>query len=160
MTDTIDSFLARWTAAERSGNIDTLDGSSPTTSWESGRWASPCPSPNGWIGTARPSPTTAFDLDETQGCTYGDAAIVIARHTQRGTAFGHSIPESVRVTHVLVREGRNWHLASVQMSFIAGSAGAPPFPVPFFPPPGAKNDDPCRPFRSTSLGCVRLPGSA
>jgi hypothetical protein len=79
----------------------------------------------------------AFDLDETQVRSYSDAAIVTARHTQRGSAFGHPIPEAARATHVLIRDGQRWRLANLHMSFIAGTPGAPPLPGPASPSAGS-----------------------
>jgi ketosteroid isomerase-like protein len=70
----------------------------------------------------------SFGLDEANVRTHGDSAIVTARTTQHGTAFGHPIPEAVRATYVLVRQGEHWRLASAHMSFIAGTPGSPPIP--------------------------------
>jgi hypothetical protein len=38
------------------------------------------------------------------------------------------VPQSLRNTFVLVADGDAWRLASLHMSFIAGTPGAPPVP--------------------------------
>lgn len=51
--------------------------------------------------------------------TYGEVAVVTARDVQPGNFYGNSVPEALRATHVLVRRGEGWRLATVHMSFIA-----------------------------------------
>jgi ketosteroid isomerase-like protein len=69
-----------------------------------------------------------FDVDEVQTRVHGDAAVVTARQTARGTAGGQPVPEAVRATLTLVADSGTWRLAGIHMSFIAGTPGAPPLP--------------------------------
>ncbi len=69
-----------------------------------------------------------FSLDEVQTRLLGGTAVVIARHTARGSYQGHPIPEAVRATLTLVSDAGQWKLAAIHMSFIAGTPGAPPIP--------------------------------
>jgi ketosteroid isomerase-like protein len=72
----------------------------------------------------------ALELDEIQTRVHGDSAVVTARQNQRGTAQGHPIPEAARVTLALAEENGRWRLAGAHLSFVAGTAGAPPLPQP------------------------------
>jgi ketosteroid isomerase-like protein len=133
MSDTIDSFLADWAAAERAGDTDRLDTLLADDFVGIGPLGFELPKAE-WIGRHRGGLRyEAFDVDEAEVHTHGEVAIVIARETQRGTAFGHPVPEALRATHVLVRQADRWQLAALQMSFIAGTPGAPP--LPGAPPP-------------------------
>jgi ketosteroid isomerase-like protein len=130
MTDTIDAFLTEWAAAELTGDTETLDMLLTDDFVGIGPLGFILAKPQ-WLDRHRNGLAyDAFDLDETQTRHYGEVAIVTARHSQRGSAFGHPIPEAVRATHVLTRDTQHWRLAVVQMSFIAGTPGAPPPPVP------------------------------
>ena len=51
-----------------------------------------------------------------------------ARNNTRGSYQGHPIPEATRATLVLVSSACRWQLAAIHMSFVAGTAGAPPIP--------------------------------
>jgi len=136
VTDTIESFLAEWAAAELAGDTDLLDVLLTDDFMGIGPLGFSLSKPQ-WLDRHHHGLAyDAFDLDETQVRSYGDAAIATARDTQRGTAFGHPIPEALRATHVLIRDGQRWRLASVQMSFIAGTRGAPPLPGPASPSAG------------------------
>jgi ketosteroid isomerase-like protein len=134
MTDSITSFLAEWAAAERAGDTGTLDALLTDDFVGIGPLGFSLPKAQ-WLARHRQGLRYgAFGIDETQVRTYGDVAVVTARETQRGTAFGNPVPEALRATHVLVREGDRWRLAVIQMSFIAGTPGAPP--IPGAPPQG------------------------
>jgi ketosteroid isomerase-like protein len=134
MTDSIASFLAEWAAAERAGDTGTLDALLTDDFVGIGPLGFSLPKAQ-WLARHRQGLRyEAFGIDETQVRTYGDVAVVTARETQRGTAFGNPVPEALRATHVLVREGDRWRLAVIQMSFIAGTPGAPP--IPGAPPQG------------------------
>ncbi|MGH3400513.1 MAG: nuclear transport factor 2 family protein [Streptosporangiaceae bacterium] len=70
-----------------------------------------------------------FGLDEIQARPIGpDAWVVTARNNTRGSYQGHPIPEATRATLVLASSAGRWQLAAIHMSFIAGTAGAPPIP--------------------------------
>jgi ketosteroid isomerase-like protein len=93
----------------------------------SDRWAS-LPKPE-WVARHRKGVSyETFDVEETEVRAYDEVAVVIARDNQRGTYFGNPVPEALRATHVLVRQGDSWRMAVLQMSFIAGTPGAPPIP--------------------------------
>ena len=69
-------------------------------------------------------------MNESDTRAHGDAALVTAQQTARGTAGGQPVPEAVRATMTLVAESGSWRLAGIHMSFIAGTPGAPPLPGP------------------------------
>lgn len=133
MSDAITSFLAEWSAAEQAGDTATL-GPHLTDDFVGIGPLGFSLTKAAWLGRHHQGLSyDAFSVDEAQVRTYGDLAVVTARHSQSGTAFGHPVPEAARATDVLVRNGDRWQLASVHMSFIAGTAGAPPLPVPVSP---------------------------
>jgi ketosteroid isomerase-like protein len=128
MDDSIRSFLRQWAAAERAGDAAALGGLLAEDFIGVGPVGFTLPKA-AWIGRhGQGLHYDAFDVDEAQVRTYGDVAVAVARDTQRGTAFGHPVPEALRTTHVLVRQAGRWQLASLHMSFIAGTPGAPPVP--------------------------------
>jgi ketosteroid isomerase-like protein len=135
MTDTIEieTFLAEWAAAELAGDTDALDRLLTDDFVGIGPLGFILAKPQ-WLDRHRNGLIyDAFDIDETDVRAYGAVAVVTARHNQRGNAFGHPIPEAVRAIHVLTRDAQRWRLAIVQMSFIAGTHGAPPLPGPVPP---------------------------
>lgn len=70
-----------------------------------------------------------FSLEDPQVRRDGDTAIVVGTQNQSGSMQGNPLPfSSVRSTLVLRRRPDGWRLASVHMSFIAGTPGAPPVP--------------------------------
>ncbi|HEX5401037.1 MAG TPA: DUF4440 domain-containing protein [Pseudonocardiaceae bacterium] len=52
---------------------------------------------------------------------YGDAAVVVGRHTQQAEFRGTPVNGSFRATHVVVRRAGTWLLAGIQLSPIAPS---------------------------------------
>ncbi len=136
MTDSIGSFVAEWSAAERSGDTEKLSSLLTDDFVGIGALGLTLSKPE-WVGRHRQGLSSEdFAVDETEVRTYGDVAVATARDSERGTAFGHSVPEALRTTHVLIREGDRWRLASLHMSFIAGTPGSPPLPGgPGSPPP-------------------------
>jgi ketosteroid isomerase-like protein len=66
-----------------------------------------------------------LSLDEVTTRQYGDCAVTTARWNARGTAQGHPIPETTRITLITVEDGGDWRLAGIHFSFIAGTPGAP-----------------------------------
>ena len=125
----IDSFLAEWTGAERDGSTEALGRLLTSDFTAVGPLGFILPR-QAWLARHRQGELSyqAFDLDEIQTRLLGDAAVVTARNNTRGTYQGHPIPEAVRATLVLVRDGDAWRLAAIHMSFVAGTAGAPPIP--------------------------------
>ncbi len=112
----ITTFLETWTAAERRSDTAALDAGLT----------------DDFVGVG-PSPGEltyeTFDLDEVKVRVHGDAAVVTARQTGKGTYQGHPVPEAVRATLVLVSDTGTWQLAGIHMSFIAGTPGALPLPA-------------------------------
>ena len=128
MDNRIRYFLQQWASAERAGDAAALDKLLTDNFIGVGPVGFALPKA-AWIGRhSQGLHYDAFDIDEVQVRTYGDVAVAVARDTQRGTAFGHPVPEALRTTHVLVRHADSWRLASLHMSFIAGTPGAPPVP--------------------------------
>ncbi|HEY0816360.1 MAG TPA: nuclear transport factor 2 family protein, partial [Pseudonocardia sp.] len=70
----------------------------------------------------------SFAVDERQVRQDGGTALVTARLNAAGSFRGAPVPEAVRATVVLTDSGGRWRLVRVHMSFIAGTAGAPPVP--------------------------------
>jgi hypothetical protein len=66
-----------------------------------------------------------LDLEEVQARHRGEAVVVTARQVARGTPLPF---EALRATFTLVLSGPQWQIAGIHMSFIAGTAGAPPIP--------------------------------
>lgn len=128
MDDSIRSFLRQWAAAERAGDAAALGELLTEDFTGVGPVGFALPKA-AWIGRhGQGLRYEAFDVDEVQVRTYGAVAVAVARDTQRGTAFGNAVPEALRTTHVLVSHAGSWRLASLHMSFIAGTPGAPPVP--------------------------------
>ena len=125
----VDRFLLEWSNAERNGDGTALDALLTDDFLGVGPLGFVLPK-SIWVqrfdqfGLAYET----FDLDELQTRVHGDAALVTARQTARGTAGGQPVPEAVRATLTLVVEGGSWQLAGIHMSFIAGTPGAPPLP--------------------------------
>lgn len=144
MTDSIDSFFTEWSAAERAGDTAKLNDLISDDFVGIGPLGFSLPKPAWLARHGQGLRYDAFDVKELQVRTYGEVAIVTARESQSGTAFGNPIPEAVQATHVLVRNGGRWRLVALHLSFVAGTPGAPP--IPGAPPqsarPGAHNDAP------------------
>jgi ketosteroid isomerase-like protein len=128
MTDSIDSFFAQWSEAERAGDSATLDRLLTDDFVGIGPLGFSLPKP-AWIARHHQGLRyDAFEVEETQVRTYGPVAVATGREIQRGSFAGNPIPEAVQATHVLVDDGRGWRLAALHMSFVAGTPGAPPVP--------------------------------
>jgi ketosteroid isomerase-like protein len=124
----IEDFLAEWAAAEQAGDSATLDRLLADGFTAVG--------PLGFILTKEAwlarhhggLSYQTFSLSEVHARTLGGTAIVTARNDTRGSYQGHPIPEAVRATLTLVGDQGRWRLAAIHLSFIAGTAGAPPIP--------------------------------
>jgi ketosteroid isomerase-like protein len=129
MSNSIDSFLSTWANAERTGNAGTLEALLTPDFYGVGPLGFILPKP-AWLARHRSGEFgyDRFDLDEIQTHAYDGVALVTVRNNTRGAYQGHPIPEAVRATLVLVNEAEGWRLAAIHMSFIAGTAGAPPIP--------------------------------
>jgi ketosteroid isomerase-like protein len=90
MTDSIDSFFAEWSAAERAGDTAKLDELLADDFVGIGPLGFSLPK-TAWLARhGQGLRYDAFDVEELQVRTYGEVAIVTSRETQRGTAFGKS----------------------------------------------------------------------
>ena len=129
VTPGVDSFLAAWTEAERAGNTDTIEALLTDDFYAVGPLGFVLPKP-AWLARHRQGELIyeTFDLEAVDTHFFEQVAVVIARNNTRGTYQGHPIPEAVRATLVLVPRNKDWRLAVIHMSFIAGTAGAPPIP--------------------------------
>jgi hypothetical protein len=129
MTDSIDSFLSEWTIAERDGDTEHLKALLTDEFYGVGPLGFILPR-TAWLARHGPGGLAyeTVDLDEVQTQQYGEVVIVTARNNTRGTYQGHPIPEAVRATLVIVADRHSLRLAAIHMSFIAGTAGAPPIP--------------------------------
>src|SRR5262245_17089028 len=99
MTGSIDSFFGEWSAAERAGDTGQLD--SPLTEDFGGIGPVGFSLPKAeWLARHQQGLSyESFGPGETTVRIYGDAAIVTARLTQRGAAFGGPRPRS-RPSHL------------------------------------------------------------
>ena len=126
----INAFLTEWAAAERDGDAAALDTLLTDDFTAAGPLGFVLPK-QAWLARHRPGGGLSYDsftLTEVATRQLGDVAVVTARNDQPGSFQGHPIPEAVRATLVLTRAGEQWRLAAIHLSFIAGTAGAPPIP--------------------------------
>jgi ketosteroid isomerase-like protein len=130
MTQTIDQFLSEWTTAEQRGDTGSLEVLLTDDFLGVGPLGFVLPK-SGWLGRFSGGLAyESFTLDETHARRHGEAAVVTARQTGRGTLQGRPLPvEAVRATLTLVNMKDRWRLAGVHLSFIAGTPGAPPLPT-------------------------------
>lgn len=127
-----EEFLAEWAAAEQVGDISALDRLLADDFTAAGPLGFILPK-QAWLARHRSRDLTYqdFSLDEVHGRPLGqDAVMVTARINVRGSYQGHPIPEATRATLVLAGGPGRRQLAAIHMSFIAGTAGAPPIPGP------------------------------
>lgn len=127
----IETTLAEWAAAERDGDLAALDTLLTDDFTAVGPLGFVLPK-QAWLARHRPGgglSYESFTLAEVQTRLLGgDVAVVTARNDQPGSFQGNPIPEAVRATLVLARQDGGWRLAAIHLSFIAGTAGAPPIP--------------------------------
>jgi hypothetical protein len=123
-------FLTQWAAAEQAGDTGTLETLLAADFAAVGPLGFILPK-QAWLARHRSRDLTYsdFSLDEIEDRPIGqDAVLVTARNNTRGSYQGHPIPEATRATLVLASNAGRWQLAAIHMSFIAGTAGAPPIP--------------------------------
>lgn len=127
----ISDFLSRWTQAELSGDTGAMNDVLADDFVGVGPLGFLLSKPD-WVGRFGPQGLhyDEFHLEDVQTRRYGDAAIVTARQVVRGTHAGNPIPQETRATLLLVRQPGSWRLATVHMSFMAGTPGSPPMPGP------------------------------
>ena len=131
MTDSIQTFLDQWSAAEHTGDTGRLDALLAGDFAGIGPLGFTLPK-QAWLARHRSGDLRydSFDLTEVQTRVYGQAAVVTARTNSPGSYLGHPIPEATRATLVLVSDAGTWRLAAIHLSFIAGTPGVPPLPGP------------------------------
>jgi ketosteroid isomerase-like protein len=131
MTNTTDvtNFLSTWADAERNRDTDFLDAHLTEDFVGVGPLGFALPKP-AWIARHRGDDLRyqTFDLDEIDVRRHGPVAIVSARQDAIGTFQGNPVPQVLRDTFVLIADDDTWKLATLHMSFIAGTPGAPPIP--------------------------------
>ena len=121
--------LADWTTAERDPDISALEEKLTDDFLGVGPLGFTLPK-DAWLARHRAGDLKyeTFGLDDRLVRSYGDVAVVTARHTATGTYQGHPLPADLRATLVIVHQANAWRLAGIHMSFIAGTPGAPPIP--------------------------------
>jgi ketosteroid isomerase-like protein len=125
----IPKFLSAWTDAERTRDTAFLAANLTDDFVGVGPLGFMLPKP-AWLDRLQGDALhyDTFDLEEIEVRSHGSVAVVTARQNAIGTFAGNPVPESLRNTFVFVAEGEDWRLASLHMSFIAGTPGAPPLP--------------------------------
>jgi ketosteroid isomerase-like protein len=130
MAEHIHAFLSQWTTAERAGDAEALATLLTDDFCGVGPLGFVLYRP-AWLDRHHRGLTyEQFSLEESQIRLYGDVAVVTARNNARGTYQGQPLPEALRVTLVLASNSEAVRLATVHMSFIAGTQGSPPMPGP------------------------------
>jgi hypothetical protein len=130
MSDHIHAFLSEWTTAERTGDAETLATLLADDFTGVGPLGFVLDRP-AWLDRYRQGLAyEQFSLDEIHIRLYGEVAVVGARANARGTHQDRPISESLRVTLVIASRWEAVRLATVHMSFIAGTRGSPPMPAP------------------------------
>ena len=127
-----EEFLAKWAAAEQAGDVSALETLLADGFAGVGPMGFILPR-QAWLARYRSRDLTYqdFSLDEVQARPVGeDTVVVTARNNTRGSYQGHPIPEATRATLLLTRDADSWQLAAIHMSFVAGTPGAPPLPIP------------------------------
>ena len=130
MTDSIDTFLSDWASAERAGDVGTLDALLADDFTAIGPLGFILPKPD-WLARHRSGGLRyqTFAVDDPQVRQVGPVAVITATNRARASYQGHPVAEALRATLVLTPGDRGWQLASIHMSFIAGTPGAPPVPA-------------------------------
>ena len=125
----IPEFLTKWTEAERTGDVATLDTLLTDDFVGVGPLGFTLPKDQ-WLARHQGDDLTydTFDLEEVHTRVHGDMALVTARQSARGAYRGQPTPQEIRDSLALVRDAGDWRLAGIHMSFIAGTPGAPPLP--------------------------------
>jgi ketosteroid isomerase-like protein len=128
-TDELQAVLRRWTAAEADGDTGELNHLLASEFSAIGPLGFRL-SKQDWLERHASGSLSyeTFALDELELRPYGSAALAIARQSAAGAYDGHPVPEALRLTVLLAEDRGSWKLAAAHMSFIAGTAGAPPIP--------------------------------
>jgi ketosteroid isomerase-like protein len=126
----ITTFLSTWASAERTRDIAFLEAKLTDDFVGVGPLGFELPK-DAWLARHQGDNLRyqSFEVDEVHVRTHGPVAIVTARQTAVGTFQGHPLPEVLKDTLLLSRERGTWQLAGIDMSFVAGTRGAPPGPT-------------------------------
>jgi ketosteroid isomerase-like protein len=114
---------ARWAAAEQAGDTGTLGEIAASGFRLVGPFGFVLDRAQ-WLDRYRTGglDTSSLVWDEVEVRDFGATAIAIGRHTQRATYRGQPADGQFRVTHVFVRDGDRWALASLHLSLAARPA--------------------------------------
>ncbi|MGB6772275.1 MAG: nuclear transport factor 2 family protein [Candidatus Dormiibacterota bacterium] len=130
MSENIDAFLSKWTTAERDGDAEALEALLADDFYGVGPLGFVLPRA-AWLDRHRQGLAyEQFGLEDVRVRHHGAVALVTARNNTRGTYRGQPIPEALRATLVIVSDSEALGLAAIHMSFLAGTRGAPPMPLP------------------------------
>jgi hypothetical protein len=125
-----EEFLSEWAAAEAAGDTTALETLLADGFIAVGPLGFILPRP-AWLDRHSSGDLVyeEFSLDEVQARPVNqDTTVVIARNNAHGSYRGHPIPEASRASILLASRDGHWQLAAIHLSFIAGTAGAPPIP--------------------------------
>jgi len=127
-THEVQEFLSRWSAVELAGDSAALD-SLLTDDFMAVGPLGFMLSKQDWTDRfANGLAHLAYELQDVRTRTYGDVTVGIGLLRQEGTHQGNPIPAAARATFILVKESGALQVAGMQMSFVAGTSGAPPIP--------------------------------
>lgn len=125
----VSTFLEDWAEAERQGDVEQLEQQLDDDFVGVGPLGFVLSKQDWLMRFSHGLTYDGFSLEGTQVRRDGDTAIVIGTQNQSGSMQGNPLPfSSVRSTLVLRYRPGGWRLASIHMSFIAGTPGAPPVP--------------------------------
>ena len=118
---------ARWVDAELAADVDTLD----ALATDDFRLVGPFGfvlDKEQWLDRYRSGDfsTATLDWRDVDVREYGDSAVAIGIQAQEAAYKGSPSNGEFRISHVFVRDGGAWRIASMQLS-----------PTAFAPPPGA-----------------------
>ena len=115
--DDIRAIGARWAHAEQAGDTNTLSELAAADFRLVGPFGFVLDKTE-WIDRYATGDLATHSLvwDEVEVRDFGQSAIAIGRQTQQATYRGGTADGQFRVTHVFIRKGRRWLLASLHLS--------------------------------------------
>jgi ketosteroid isomerase-like protein len=122
-SDQIHDLGSRWVDAELAGDVPTL----AEMVTEDFRLVGPFGfvlDKDQWLDRYRSGDfaTTALRWHDVEVREHGDAVITIGTHSQEAAFKGNPADGDFRISHVFVREGDRWAIASIQLSLAAPPA--------------------------------------
>jgi ketosteroid isomerase-like protein len=130
MSNTADQWVrelgSRCAEAEQRGDVDVLDALATDDFTLVGPLGFVL-NKRQWLDRYRTGAVVTHSLvwDEIEVRDYGDAAVAIGCHSQRAEYQGNNADGRFRATHVAVRRGDDWLLASVHLSPLGGPPRSP-----------------------------------